>query len=123
VPPTWSTITAGTSGNSNEPTHNLLALNDFPRLATTAQDRKSQPDSISNIQSPSFRPANLAIWKEGGGSRVQPISHDLSQILPNNTGANLYQQQPPPQQQTRMYPPQMVNFIFVLFIKNNLFDF
>ncbi len=102
APSTWSAITAG--ANPNEQTPNLLALNDFPRLATT-QDRKSQSESITNIQNPTFRPANLAIWKEGGGTRVQPLSSDLSQMIPNHPGANLYQQQ-----NMRMYPPQMVNF-------------
>jgi hypothetical protein len=103
VPPTWSTITAG----ANEQAPNLLALNDFPRLATT-QDRKTQPEPIQN---PTFRPANIAIWKEGGGTRIQPIQNDYSQIIPNNPGANLYQQQMP-NPNMRMYPPQMVYFNF-----------
>jgi len=108
LPPTWSTITAGTTNaNSNDPTPGLLALNDFPRLATT-QDRKPQSESITNIQNPTFRPTNLATWKEGGGSRVQPLSNDLSQTIPNNPGANFYQQQMP-NPNMRMYPPQMVN--------------
>jgi hypothetical protein len=64
--------------------------------------------SITTIttQGPSFRPANLASWKEGGG-RAHPISNDLtkdpndnnntlsmqSQILPTNTNTNLLQPQ------------------------------
>ncbi len=139
VPPTWSAITAGTTANSNEQTPNISTLHDFPCLATTqnpksqseliTQDRKSQSESITNIQNPTFRPANLATWKEGGGmriqslsndlaiwkegsggTRIQPLSNDLSQILPTNPGANLYQQQ-----NMRMYPPQMVNFILFFF--------
>jgi len=107
LPPTWSTIIAGTNANPNEKTPNLLGLNDFPRLATT-QDRKLQPELITNIQSPTFRPANLATWKEGGGgTRVQPLSNDLSQMIPTNPGSNLYQQQ-----NIRMYPPQMVKISF-----------
>lgn len=104
VPPTWSAKAAGTNANPIEKTPNLLALNDFPRLATN-QDRKSQPESITNIQNPTFRPANLATWKEGGSTpRIQSLlSNDLSQMIPTNPGANLYQQQ-----NMRMYPPQMV---------------
>jgi hypothetical protein len=66
APSTWSAITAGANANPNEQTPNLLALNDFPRLATT-QDRKSQSESITNIQNPTFRPANLAMerrWRD-----------------------------------------------------------
>jgi len=102
LPPSWSTITAGTIANANEQAPNLLALNDFPRLATT-QDRKIQSEPITNIQNPTFRPTNLATWKDGGGTRVQPLPNDLSQMIPTNPGANLY-----PQQNMRMYPPQMV---------------
>ena len=102
APPSWSTITAGNNANSTEPAPNLLALNDFPRLATTP-DRKSQPESPVN---PTFRPANLATWKEGGGSRVQSLVNDLPQMIPNNPGANFYQQHTP---NVRMYSPQMVN--------------
>lgn len=118
IPPTWSNITAGTNLNPNEQTPNLLGLNDFPRLATaTTQDRKSQSESITNIPNPTFRPTNLATWKEGGSSpRIQPLlSQDLSQMIPNNPGANLYQQQ-----NMRMYTPQMVKkqitffFFFVI---------
>ncbi len=105
LPPTWSTITAGPIANSNEQTPNLLALNDFPRLATT-QDRKIQPEPI--IQNPTFRPANLATWKEGGGTRVQSLLNDLPQMIPTNPGASLY-----PQQNMRMYPPQMVKFAYI----------
>ncbi|CAF0891877.1 unnamed protein product [Adineta ricciae] len=103
APPSWSTITAsGTSSNMAEPPPNLLGLNDFPRLATTP-DRKSQPESPIN---PTFRPTNLATWKEGGGSRIQPLVNDLSQMIPNNPGANFYQQQSP-MPNVRMYSPQM----------------
>lgn len=101
IAPTWSTITSGTNPNEHIPS--LLPLNDFPRLATTP-DRKSHPEPIANVQSPSFRPANIATWKEGGSSsRV----HDMSQMIPNNPGANLYQQQLP-NPNMRMYPLQMV---------------
>ncbi|CAF0777714.1 unnamed protein product [Adineta steineri] len=105
-PPTWSTITAGTNPTSTGPAPSLLGLNDFPRLATTTttEDRKSQSESLTNISNPTFRPTNLAIWKEGGGSRVQSLSNDIPQNMPNNPGANFYQQQMP---NVRMYPPQM----------------
>ncbi|CAF3733907.1 unnamed protein product, partial [Rotaria magnacalcarata] len=99
IAPTWSTVTSGT--NPNEKIPSLLPLNDFPRLATTP-DRKHQPESITNMQNPSFRPANLSTWKEGGSSRV----HDMSQMIPNNPGANLYQQSMS-NPNMRMYPPQM----------------
>jgi hypothetical protein len=135
-----------TSGGSNDQPPNLLGLNDFPRLVT--QDNKSvksPSDSLINslstttTQGPSFRPANLASWKEGGG-RAQPISNDItskdsnenlsslamqSQMLPPNS--NLLQQQQQQQQQQmqnpnnssymRMYqqqPQQMVKRIFSL---------
>ncbi|UJR31210.1 hypothetical protein I4U23_018714 [Adineta vaga] len=103
APPSWSTVTAGgTNSNLTEPPPNLLGLNDFPRLATTP-DRRSQPESPVNL-----RPANLATWKEGGGSRIQPLVNDLSQMIPNNPGANFYQQQPMPN--VRMYQPQMWSY-------------
>ncbi|CAF1097369.1 unnamed protein product [Rotaria sordida] len=128
---TWSTITAGnTTGNSNDQPPNLLGLNDFPRLVT--QDNKnikSQSDSLINsmstTQGPSFRPANLASWKEGGG-RAQPMSNDLikesndnnnnlstlsmqSQILPTNANTSLLQSQiqnPNNSSYMRMYQQQ-----------------
>ena len=112
--PTWSTVTAGSTVNPNEPIPNLLALNDFPRLATNSQDRRTPVDTVAMQPNPSFRPANLAIWKEGGGSRVQPSPNDIPQLLSNNMGPNMYH--PPQQQQQQlmqnpnlpMYPPQMV---------------
>lgn len=107
APPTWSSITAGSNTTPMEPTPNLLAPNEFPRLATTP-DRKSQPESPVN---PTFRPANLATWKEGGGSRVQPTVNDVPPMIPNHPGANFYQQ---PMPNVRMYPPQMVNATRVL---------
>lgn len=104
VPPTWSTVTAvGTNVNPNEPPPSLLALNDFPRLATSKEDRKFQSESMTNMPNPTFRPANLATWKEGGGIRVQSSSNDLSPLIPTNPGANFYQ---PPNM--RMCPPEMV---------------
>ena len=108
VQPTWSTVTAtGGNANPNEPPPSLLALNDFPRLATgTIQDRKSQSESLTNMPNPTFRPANLATWKEGGGTRVQSSSNDLSPLIPNNPGANFYQ---PPNM--RMCPPEMVKIL------------
>ena len=107
VPPTWSNITAGPIANPNEHPPNLLALNDFPRLATN-QDRRQQPEPVVNPQNPTFRPANLATWKDGGGTRVHPSPNDLQQMIPTNPGANLY-----PQQNMRMYPLHMVRFDFI----------
>lgn len=105
LPPSWSTITAGAT---TEQTPNLLALNDFPRLATapTVQERKSHSDTNSSSQNPTFRPANLATWKDGGiaTSRTQSSVNNSSQ----NPGANQYQQQSP---NTRMYhQSQMWNY-------------
>lgn len=127
LPATWSTITAGNNSTNDHPP-NLLALNDFPRLVT--QDTKSPKSpseslisslSTTTTQGPSFRPANLASWKEGGG-RAQPIATDSSKDVPDsspsmqpstltsNTNSN------PPQAQmtnsnnssyTRMYPQQL----------------
>lgn len=107
VPPTWSTITAGANASPNESTApSLLALNDFPRLATT-QDRKSQSESMTNAPNPTFRPANLATWKEGGGTRVPPpLSNDIPQMMPTHPGANFY-----PQANMRMCPPEMVSLL------------
>ncbi|CAF1064051.1 unnamed protein product [Rotaria sordida] len=103
---TWNTTTSGTNINTNESIPSLLPLNDYPRLSTI-QDRKLQSESITNIQNPSFRPANLAIWKDGGsGNRIQSLTNDLSQIILNNPGANLYQPQIS-NPNMRMYPPQM----------------
>lgn len=103
--PSWSNITAGT--NANEPIPNLLALNDFPRLATTP-DRKPQPAVESIGMQPanaSFRPANLATWKEGGGSRIQPLLNDMTSMPSPTTGAN-----PMQQSNNRTYPSsQMVS--------------
>ncbi|CAF0982507.1 unnamed protein product [Adineta ricciae] len=117
APATWSTVTSG--HNADQPP-NLLGLNDFPRLVTqdnkttkTPSDALTSSTSSTTTQGPSFRPANLASWKEGGG-RVQPVSTDspkdsndnnnnnntnlstLSmqpQILPSNTNSNLLQSQ------------------------------
>lgn len=119
VPPTWSTITAGANASPIEPAPNLLALNDFPRLATT-QDRKSQSESMTNVSNPTFRPANLATWKEGGGTRVQSLTNDLQQMMPTHPGANFY-----PQANMRMCPPEMVSrsiecqFHLVLFFSSS----
>ena len=148
---TWSNVTAGHpgGGNLNGPPPNLLGLNDFPRLAT--QDNKpvkSSPDSLmssvtSTTSGPSFRPANLASWKEGGG-RAQPIFTDLpkdssetnspvsllsmqTQMVSSNTGPNSmqnpnnasynrpYQQQQQQQQQSS----QMVTHRFSRHRKKN----
>lgn len=108
VPSTWSAVTtAGGNVNPNEPPPSLLALNDFPRLATgTIQDRKSQSESMTNMPNPTFRPANLATWKEGGGTRIQSSSNDLSPLIPTNPGANFYQ---PPNM--RMCPQEMVKIL------------
>ncbi|CAF3579594.1 unnamed protein product [Rotaria sp. Silwood1] len=104
---TWNTITSGTNINLNEQIPSLLPLNDYPRLSTT-QDRKLQTESITNIQNPSLRPANIAIWKDGGSNNriQQSLTNDLTQIISNNPGANLYQQQIS-NTNMRMYPQQM----------------
>lgn len=74
IAPTWSNITAGTS--SAEPITSLLALNDFPRLANNQERKSSPPESTSQpMTNPTFRPTNIATWKEGG-SRIQPLMSD-----------------------------------------------
>ena len=140
VAATWSTITAAnTIGNSNDQPPNLLGLNDFPRLVTQDNgNAKSQSNSLMNsmsttTQGPSFRPANLASWKDGGG-RAQPISNDLAkeshdnnnnnnslpvlsmqtQILTTNTNTNLLQSQVPSSSNPsclRMYQQQLSQMV------------
>ena len=110
IAPMWSTVTASTNPNINEQIPSLLPLNDFPHLAAAAQEHKTQSESVANIQNPSFRPANLATWKEGDVSRVNPLSNDLSRIIPNNPGANIYQQQIS-NSNIRIHSPQMVSLI------------
>jgi hypothetical protein len=126
-------------------------LNDFPRLVTQEnKNLKSPPDSLigsistTTSQGPSFRPANLASWKEGG-SRVQPLSNDLtkesndnnnnnlsmqSQILPSNTNTNtnLLQTQNssytrPYQQQQQQQQQQMVKIKTNFILFNLTFSF
>lgn len=158
-PATWSTITAGNNTtNSNDQPPNLLGLNDFPRLATQDnKNTKTQSDSLVNsisstTQGPSFRPANLASWKEGGG-RAQTMSNESnkdsnennnismqSQMLPANANTNLHQsqmqnpnnssfmrmyQQPPPPQQQQQQSSQMViscSFLICLWKLNKVFQ-
>jgi hypothetical protein len=112
IVPTWSTITAGI--NTSEPIPNLLGLTDFPRLANTP-DRKSSSMEFNNVPAnPSFRPANLATWKEGGGSRVQPLMADVPPMSLPNASAHSMQQS-----NSRAYPPSpMVN----IFIARSKFD-
>lgn len=81
----WSSVTAAST--NPEPIPNLLALNDFPRLATT-QDRRSSP----NENNPSFRPTNLSSWKDGG-SRIQPLMSDAPVQLMSPSNLRQYSPQ------------------------------
>jgi len=118
---TNSTGTTTTTANHSDSTPpNLLGLTDFPRLVTqdnnnNKQNKSSHESSVnSSSQGPSFRPANLSSWKEGGG-RVQPIPSDnteptIAPLLPTTNPTFL--QQPlttvPPVSSSynRMYSPQ-----------------
>lgn len=86
---TWSNITAGTT--VPEPIPNLLGLNDFPRLANPQDKQTSSVNTTSQQPSPSFRPANNATWKEGGGSRIQPLMSDLQPMPMANNNPHLMQ--------------------------------
>lgn len=89
LPPSWSNVTSA-STNNIESIPNLLALNDFPRLATVQEQHRSSP----NEQNPTFRPANLSTWKEGGGgtnpNRIPSLMSDLPVQLmsPNQSNRN-----------------------------------
>ena len=110
----WSHVTAGATTHDQTPP-NLLGLNDFPRLVTQdSKNVKLSPESLMNAvtnpsQGPSFRPANLSSWKEGGG-RVQPISSEsnetnLSSILPSST-TTVNSNTNPSSSYMRVYSPQ-----------------
>jgi hypothetical protein len=100
---TWSSVTASnTSGNTHDQPPNLLGLNDFPRLVTQdSKTSKASSESLTStataaaaaaaattttttattttttttntVQGPSFRPANLSSWKDGGGRVPPPV--------------------------------------------------
>ena len=89
--PTWSNVTSGSTNAESIP--NLLALNDFPRLATVQEQRRSSP----NETNPTFRPANLSTWKEGGGNpnRIPPLMSDApGQLMSPNQSNRMYSNSP-----------------------------
>jgi len=102
-PPTWSSVTSGSTNVESIP--NLLGLNDFPRLTASTQEQQQQQRRTSpNEINPTFRPANLATWKEGGANpnRIPSLMSDVPVQLmsPNNSNRN-YSTSP-----MWAYPPQ-----------------